>query len=123
MKKLIVTVFIAVLAFFCSETLQAVDTGKIIAYPVPFNPRKGDRVLTIEHKSGITTYSVKVEIFDVNGDLVFKRKFSTLPAHWNGHNDRGNLVKPGFYIMMLDIEGAGTDHSQGKKMIRILVNY
>ncbi|HOW84045.1 MAG TPA: hypothetical protein PK573_15895 [Spirochaetota bacterium] len=123
MKKLIVAVLIAIPVFFFSEAIQAVDTGKIIAYPVPFNPRKGDRVLTIEHKSGLTNYRVKVEIFHVNGDLVFKRKFGLLPAYWNGHNDRGNLVKPGFYIMMLDIEGTLTDHSQGKKMIRILVNY
>ena len=128
MKKEIVILVFTVVILFVSDALFAIDADKIIAYPVPFNPRRGERTLKIglgqpEPTGGL--FRLKVEIFDVNGDLVFKRTYyNDLPAIWNGHNSKGNLVKPGFYIMKIDLENTATDdHSQGKKIIRILINY
>jgi len=128
MKKEIVILVSTLVILFVADALFALDAGKIIAYPVPFNPRRGERTLKIgigQPEPSASSFRLKVEIFDVNGDLVFKRTYyNALPAIWNGHNRKGNLVKPGLYIMKIDLENTATDdHSQGKKIIRILINY
>jgi hypothetical protein len=126
MKKNAIILSIAFMVFTCTEILWAVQADKLIAYPVPFNPRKGERVLKIGFGAPepATSYRIKLEVFDVNGDLVFNRKYTgVMPVYWNGYNDSGNLVKPGLYLLKVGIEGTGADHSQGKKIIRILINY
>ncbi len=109
------------LVFICTE-IFALDMDNIVAYPVPFNPKKHSR-LTIGYPSGspgATDYSVKVEIFDINGDLVTKRSGSQFPVYWNGRNNSGRYVKPGMYIIRVE---AVNDNDYGRKNIRILINY
>ena len=119
MKLKFVIVFFLISA--CT-LLFAIDMGKIVAYPVPFNPKKQNR-LTIGYPSGVAgaaDYNVKIEIFDINGDLVTKKNGSQFPLYWNGRNDSGRYVKPGMYIIRVAAEN---DSEYGKKNIRILVNY
>jgi hypothetical protein len=125
MKKNSAIILLCAVIIAASDMLMALDTGRLIAYPVPYNPKRGARVLTFgfgDAVGEISNLHVKVEIFDINGDLVFKRSYGSLPAVWNGYNARGNLVKPGLYIVKIDVEDTMT-HSQGKKIIRVLVNY
>ena len=89
----------------------------VIAFPVPFNPKKQNR---LEISGVVFTGSIKVVIFDINGDIVIKKRGSQFPVYWNGRNGSGRYVKPGLYIIRVVAEN---DSEYGKKNIRILVNY
>ncbi len=95
----------------------AYDMKNVIAYPVPFNPKK--TTLKIANPSG---YDLKAEIYDVNGDLVCEKRGSSTTVIWNGRNADGKLVKPGLYIIRITVEESSTG-DYGKKIIRILVDY
>jgi flagellar hook assembly protein FlgD len=58
-------------------------------------------------------------VYDINGDLVRTLKGSSGDVYWNGRNGAGRLVKPGLYIIKVEIEGS--DGNYGKKMLRIIV--
>ena len=92
---------------------------KLIAYPVPFNPEK--QTLNLKFESGaVVNGLVSVEIFDINGDHVFSRQYSSLSAFlWKGYNNNGVRVKAGLYIVKVRIEYA--DGMQPTDLIRILV--
>jgi len=115
--------FLAVLlAVSVCNTLFAIDMDEIAAYPVPFNPKKHNRI-TVGYPAGVAgavDYSVKIEIYDINGDFVSKRTGSRFPVFWNGRNDSGRYVKPGMYIIKVTAEN---ENDYGRKTIRILVNY
>jgi hypothetical protein len=93
----------------------------IIAYPVPFNPKK--YTLTIEPKPALsgTGYSAKVTIHDINGDLIIQKSASGQTIKWNGRNKSGRIVKPGLYILKVEIENDASEYV--KKIIRILIDY
>lgn len=113
---------IALLSVAACTGLFAVEMDKIAAYPVPFNPKKQNRI-TIGYPSGVTgpaVYNIKIEIYDINGDRVASRSGSQFPLYWNGRNDSGRYVRPGMYIIKVVAEN---DSEYGKKNIRILVNY
>ncbi len=112
----------AALIISASSGLFAIDMDKIVAYPVPFNPKK--TVLKIDNPSspGASTHTIHVEIFDINGDLVTRKNSSSLPVIWNGRNNSGRYVRPGMYIIKVEAENSTTG-DYGKKNIRILVNY
>lgn len=115
LKLVIVLLLISV-----CNTLFAVEMDKIAAYPVPFNPKKHQRITIGEPSVVLAGYNIKIEIFDINGDLVTKRTGSQFPVYWNGRNDSGRYVKPGMYIIKVVAEN---DNEYGRKTIRILVNY
>ncbi len=125
MKRIIMLITLLLL-FFITSRPYALEIGDIVAYPVPFNPKKGPvKYLTIgnaPNKAPIDTDRLKIEIFDVNGDLVWARHFTSSTAMWNGRNDSGSLVKPGMYIIKVTAEKSSTGDF-GRKIIRILINY
>ena len=111
-----------VLTFLLRGPLFSLDMEGVIVYPVPLNPNRNQ--LTLDDKATLPTVnSVKVEIFDINGDLVLARKYSDFipPIKWNGRNGSGKMVKPGLYIIKITAEDAAGGY--GKKIIRILVDY
>ncbi|MBN2038546.1 MAG: T9SS type A sorting domain-containing protein [Spirochaetes bacterium] len=105
-------------------TIFALDMDDIVAYPVPFNPGIHNN-LRIGYKPGVTSTDpvnkIKIEIFDINGDTVLTREYTSLNAVWNGRNSKGKLVKSGMYIIKVSMENINTG-AYGQKMIRILVN-
>jgi hypothetical protein len=117
---------IAILMISVCNTLFAIDMDKIAAFPVPFNPKKHNRI-AVGYPAGVTgnaNYNIKIEIFDINGDFVAKRTGVQFPVYWNGRNDSGRYVKPGMYIIKVVAESDSAGYNEhGKKNIRILVNY
>ena len=112
MKKLLF-----LLIAFCPFILSA----EIIAYPVPFDPSK--ETLTITDK--LTSYaSLNCEfdfsVYDINGDVVVSRKYSSLPIKWKGYKGNGKKVSTGFYIICVKVLNIDTGDVL-KKNIRILV--
>ena len=100
----------------------SLDTDKVIAYPVPFNPKKHSLSVMDKSAAPLAASMIMMEIYDINGDLVFSRRYASLEAvKWNGRNDSGVMVKPGLYIIKLEIEDSSGGY--GKKLIRIVVNY
>ena len=71
MTKLKITaVSMGLVMMLLPSMLFAFDMSQVIAYPVPFNPKKSSlKAITID---GFTCDKVKVEIFDINGDPVSK---------------------------------------------------
>jgi hypothetical protein len=122
MKKIILITIL--LIFLQIDFLSAINMGQIIVYPIPFNPRTGSKLLTLGDKSGgpAGTYSIDIEILDINGDEVFSRNYTTFPVRWNGYNKKGKRVSPGFYILKAEVEDTATG-SQDSKIFRILVRY
>lgn len=112
-------IFIIMLVF--SQTAYAFDMTNIVAYPVPFNPQKN--LLKIGYPPPTTaSHTVKLAIYDINGDLVIAKSFSGFPVIWNGRNCSGRFVKPGLYILKVEVDDSD-DGDYGKKVIRILVDY
>ncbi len=119
MKKTAILSLVSI--FLIAGPLYSFDMTNVVAYPVPFNPQS--KVLTVGYPGGavLSGYTVRVEIFDINGDLVVKKVRSQIPLKWNGRRGNGKRVKPGLYILRIRIENDEGDY--GKKLIRILVDY
>ena len=110
-------------SFLMPVSVYPLDTGKIYAYPVPFNPKKG--VLTVRSENALTLSSVKMTVYDINGDKVFSRTYAAMDTaglKWSGRNSKGNYVKPGLYILKLVLEDDSTGGYK-KELIRVLVRY
>lgn len=124
MKLITRALFVTIIALLIPYSLFSLDDKGFHAYPVPFNPKKG--VLTIDKDPAVLTgYKTKLEIFDINSDLVCVREYSDFPNDgivWNGRNDRGEFVKPGMYILKLTLENS-INGDYGKKIIKIIVKY
>ena len=105
---------------------SALNTKDLVAYPVPFNPKKGTvQYITIgndPNKAPLSIDKFKIEVYDINGDKVCTRHYNSATAIWNGRNDNGVLVKPGMYIIKATVENTATGEF-GRKIIRILINY
>lgn len=126
MKKLVFSI-ILFLSFsfqiFHLREAYPLNAHNIIAYPVPFNPRI--QVLKIGYKPAVPPDNVNmvtIEIFDINGDSVFLREYTSLnnPVIWNGYNNSGKRVKPGLYIIKVTVENSQSGE-RGIKIIRIVV--
>ena len=115
--------FVTLLFSLIVTAVYAVDLSNVRAYPVPFSPQGKNHVLTISDKDDSsvcpgTDCSVKLEVFDINGDPVVTRNYSSgSPVVWNGRNSRGKYVRPGFYILKLTVTGGpdGDDNGNGVK--------
>lgn len=126
MRWRIPTIAIILLTFLIllqADVAYSLQVNNIIAYPVPFNPRL--QVLKIGYKPDVTPDAVdivKIEIFDINGDSVFFRDYSSLsnPVIWNGYNNAGRRVKPGLYIIKVTVENSQSGE-RGSKIIRIVI--
>ncbi len=120
-----------ILSILLAGNAYAITAENIIAYPVPFNPVNGDvKYLTINDLQGTSSDAdiISIEIFDVNGHKVFARTYDSWTdgsdniVIWNGRNTKGELVKPGLYILRIQAEHSKGD-GFGVKRIRILVRY
>jgi hypothetical protein len=117
-----------IMFFIClftgSVAFADIDMSATHAYPVPYNPKKSTKktISFAGWPGGVTITSVKMEVFDINGDKVISRVFS-VPAsvRWNARNESGKMVSPGMYIIKLSIEDSDGDF--GKKIIRVLIAY
>ena len=119
---LMLTVAAVLLSVCRPADVFALNANNIIAYPVPFNPRI--QTMKIGYDPAVTADAVnrvKIEIFDINGDLVLDREYSSLPVIWNGRNGSGRMVGAGLYIIKVTVEKTDTGE-HGVKIIRILVN-
>jgi hypothetical protein len=116
--------------FMCLMTISigAMDLSGVHAYPVPFNPNRSTKSAIII--DGLQTLpaggTCEMEVFDINGDLVTKRTFTSYTGleavKWNARTDSGSRVKPGMYIIKITIDYNGTGDF-AKKLIRVLVAY
>lgn len=112
MRKFYIISIVVFSIFLCTSAAYSFDMSQVYAYPVPFIPGKHQQ-LTINTPGGATT--IKCNVYDINGDIV--RSFSG--TIWNGRNGKGRQVKPGLYIIKVEIEDGSGNY--GKKMIRIIV--
>jgi hypothetical protein len=113
--------FLLLLSIIGFIPLAADEIAGIIAYPIPYNPRS--QTLTIDDKAGRftgTEISVIMEIFDFNGDKVYKRSFSAFPIRWKGYSSSGVSAENGLYFIKLTIENL-EDGTIEKGTIRILL--
>ncbi len=111
--------FLSALFLLPGMELYSYDMKDVIAAPVPFNPSEG--AVAFLNLPAFDEFTI--DVFDVNGDTVARRSYSS-PGNvrWNGRNTRGNVVKPGLYIIKVTARDSATD-SYGKKTIRVLVRY
>ena len=111
-----------ILILIFSHAAYALDMKDIVAYPVPFNPHV-NKTLTVGYPGGasLAGYKINVSICDINGDVVITRSRAQVPLVWNGRNGSGRFVKPGLYILKVEIENDLGDY--GKKVIRVLIDY
>jgi hypothetical protein len=105
MKK---TVYIILTVFMIIQTFQLKASEKLIAYPVPFDP--ANTTLKLKYQPDRTGgISVNIEIFDVNGDRIFSRKFADIgDFRWKGFSDDGKKISNGLYIVKVRWEEAAT---------------
>jgi hypothetical protein len=122
-NKIIIILFSCLCYLMISLRAYPINIDNVIAYPVPFNP-KLHKNLNITNKpltSVGTVDRVKIEIYDINGDRVITKEYSTINVLWNGRNQKGKLVGPGLYIIKITLEDSASGEYK-QKIIRILVN-
>lgn len=80
---------------------------KLVAYPVPLDP--SHQTMRLMYKPSRGTGSVKVEIFDQNGDRVISRECSSISDFvWKGYDNAGRRVGNGLYIVKVRWEDNAT---------------
>jgi len=103
-----------------------IDMSGVYAYPVPYNPKKSSAKV-MQFRGLPVSGTVKMEVFDINGDRVLSRTFSPASsAQWSARNEKGKLVSPGMYIIKLSLDvpnATPSDDNFGKKIIRVLIAY
>lgn len=116
MKKNLVLIMLLAMV---SVPVFSLDVSSVYLYPVPFNPNI--------HSGGIkiaipAAYDVAISVYDVNGDTILERSYSSVNSGdvvWNGRNGAGNRVSAGLYIVKVEMEDGSGDY--GRKVIRVLV--
>ncbi len=125
LKKWIIICICGLFALIALPAVQrpllASSIDGIILYPVPLDPEK--QTLTIEDRK--KAYSgksilVRVQVYDINGDLLFSRNYNSLPVYWKGYSTSGKKVSNGVYIVKLTVEDLESGATE-KKMFRIIV--
>lgn len=111
-------IFFTILIFTIFITTQQLQAKRIIAYPVPLNPKKQNLTINLK-ESGSTVSNVIIEIFDITGDKVIKKRSNQLPVYWNGKNSKGKVVKPGLYIIKISYKN--NNSKEIEEVLRILV--
>jgi hypothetical protein len=98
-----VKVLIACMTVLIALPLMA--GSDLIAYPVPFDPIH--QTLSLKYKTARAAGSVRVIIFDINGDRVLERSYSDITVFkWKGFTDSGRRVATGLYIIKVIWEDA-----------------
>ena len=79
-------------------------TVEVIAYPNPFNPGTYFHVTPVSESP---VKRMKLEIFDIRGQMIRKFSFSTLKhsIYWNGRDALGKVQPSGKYFYRLSING------------------
>lgn len=117
----------AMFIFILISNIYAVDIKSVVAYPVPFNPQNEKLSIGYPQSYG-SVFSAEIKsrvtVFDINGDVVtvINRSASSKTASiWNGRRSNGEYVKPGLYLLKVEI----SDNEGGywKKTLRVLVKY
>lgn len=93
----------------------------VILYPVPLNT--STQTLTVEDRNRVyngKSILVKLQVYDVNGDLLFDRNYNAFPIYWKGYSTSGKRASSGVYFIKLSVEelDSGTIN---KKIYRILI--
>lgn len=91
-------------------SVAASDLSRIVAFPNPFNPKKG-RLTVVRLTAGAT-----IKIYNVAGELVRSLEYTSGNGQitWDGKNNGGSLVASGVYIMYIDSPA-------GSKMIKVAI--
>ncbi len=123
MKKLKTFAALLVLVAIPFVSVNAYDMKNVVAYPVPFNPKKDTMQLGEPDPSTyLNGVPVEAVIYDINGDVVRTLSGTGPRLSWNGRDGNGRYVKPGLYLIKITAEDPSTG-DYGKKIIRILVDY
>lgn len=100
----------------CAETIDGIK-----AYPVPFNPNRHTLTVVAEGTKYLnSSLSISFEIYDFNGEVVYKRTFSSFPIKWKGYSSNGEAVENGLYFIKMTVEDLNSGEID-KGIIRILV--
>jgi gliding motility-associated-like protein len=97
----------------CSITWETeVTTEAKFRAPNIFTPNDdGKNDTFIVESDGIR--KLKIEIYDRWGAIVFRQGYFTTQIVWDGRNTTGNLVKPGVYFYVVELEDDKTEPLKG----------
>lgn len=97
-----------IIDFFVSDSIP-VNISGVINYPNPF---RDWTYFTFQHNQFGNDLKVEINIFNINGQLVkiigpenvYSSGYYISPIYWDGDDDRGNKLNPGFYFYKLKVE-------------------
>lgn len=99
------------------EEITADSNFRSINYPNPFNP-----VTTIKYYATKANTPLDLEIFNVAGQRIFRKRLS--PAHsgankatWDGRNSSGKRIASGVYFYRISAENSRGDVQKGKMIL------
>lgn len=81
------------------------DIKEAHVYPNPFNPKAGTGKFKVDNVPADT----KVQIFSMDGSLVYEGTTGTVGFTWSGRNKNGSLVVSGLYYLVLKDKNGKTD--------------
>lgn len=98
---------------------------KFIAFPNPVNIN--NQILKISPPSGktYTNCDVEIYIYDINGRIVYEKKYSTAsfsistPFKWKGYKNTGERISQGLYFVKIIL--TESDGEMQKNILRVLV--
>jgi flagellar hook assembly protein FlgD len=112
MNKPFLWILLLLLSFWgCAKKDMGIVTG-FYNFPNPVNTSKESTVYKASFATaGILEYRWKLELFTVNGELVYMTEnivssgiASPLLITWNGRDNRGNVVRNGTYTAVLTLD-------------------
>ncbi|MDA3899566.1 MAG: hypothetical protein PF637_03495 [Spirochaetes bacterium] len=119
--NLVIKSLICFTILLCSFSVSFAAPKGIIAYPVPYIPSRGSLTISdTESRYASTSVTIDIEIYDITGDKIFKKRYTSFPVRWKGYSSSGQRVSSGLYILKVSVEDLASG-SITKNIIRFLV--
>lgn len=104
---------------------QALNISKLMSYPNPYLPERGDAIFSFEHNKAGESLNVTIDVTDSYGQKVISlnmaesngsARFDEL--RWNGENEHGGSMASGVYFFKATVKDKyGNTVSQTSKLV------
>ena len=123
-KKYLPLLWLAVLFYSPSILSKSEDMGKVIAYPNPFNPLKGNLTIKVpkyDNPPGQCSTVGKIEyiVYTYDQKKIFSGIASSNCFNWSGYTSKGNRVPSGLYFIKILV--TLSDSTSSTKIVKIIV--
>ena len=121
--------FFLSLVFRCPFGLREVNTGKVVAYPNPYDPDAGQALVVEKRAEGQKVNfegEIRIIVYDIGLRQIYKKDYLFFEQEieksrnviWSGTTSTGNRISSGlYYIQLIESRADGSTDSEFVKVI------